>query len=456
MKTKRHNKLEAKGFFISYVIFYTSLFFFVGYLSSPGDFFSLFWPVNSVIVYIICKHYRFCILLPITAFYITLSLLDSIFSRGAVSNPWILNISNAFFVIICSFLLRKRKFDNASELDVIYIYVSITISSLLFGLSAGLLVGPQDKFISTFSGWGAESLSTGIIILPTMLLWEINAEKLTRKIKTPPAIFMIFMLTVITYFDDGINITLILPALLLCAVIYPLRLSLVITSITGLFLIYMVSSGVIKMNSFGNLNGTFSGLDSYRIAISSIIGAATLCAVSASKNQRIKKEISEQLLIDELTGVYNRRYLLNKLNNKINPKKGNFLSLAVIDVDNFKEVNDVYGHLAGDKIIKLLAILIKSNFGGDIFCRYGGDEFIVIHENNDTKFVKEHFSNLNVLFDRCIKTYNINANIGISIGISFQDADIALDVDNIKTLISRADEALYKAKKNGKRQTVLA
>ena len=162
-------------------------------------------------------------------------------------------------------------------------------------------------------------------------------------------------------------------------------------------------------------------------------------------------EINKLIVIDELTKCYNRRYINEKLPIDIELAKANKLplSIAMIDIDYFKLINDKYGHLLGDLVLKDITNVIKNNIRGksDWIARYGGEEFLILF--NDTS--KEDAYNLSkriksVVENSIFKYDDIEINITISIGI----ASLTSEIDDMDKLIRKADEKLYKAKRSGR------
>jgi diguanylate cyclase len=95
----------------------------------------------------------------------------------------------------------------------------------------------------------------------------------------------------------------------------------------------------------------------------------------------LQEQLREQANRDPLTGLYNRRYLDSTLERELARCKrdGNSLALILIDIDHFKQVNDTYGHQAGDEILlRLAALLAGMARAGDVACRYGGEEFLLL------------------------------------------------------------------------------
>ncbi len=153
--------------------------------------------------------------------------------------------------------------------------------------------------------------------------------------------------------------------------------------------------------------------------------------------------------IDGLTGIYNRRYLDNRLTEEIERSRrhGNPLSILMLDIDHFKKINDTHGHLCGDyalrKISELLQELVRTS---DILGRYGGEEFCCV-------LPETPFEQAVVLAERCreqiaaspFSCTDQQTRITVSIGVTGMHRDDTLD-----SIIKRADDALYQAKHDGR------
>lgn len=150
-----------------------------------------------------------------------------------------------------------------------------------------------------------------------------------------------------------------------------------------------------------------------------------------------RKYLSDTIKIDPLTGLYNRRIL---------PKIREIGTVIMCDIDNFKTINDTFGHDVGDEAIKAVSHTILDNIRvGDIACRFGGDEFLIV-------FTTDIFD----VIDRRMKKIadDVNDNIDLpdfpitlSIGVAFNEKG-----EKIEQLIEKADQALYESKENGKNQ----
>ncbi len=178
-----------------------------------------------------------------------------------------------------------------------------------------------------------------------------------------------------------------------------------------------------------------------------------LCTlVNPLNNALLYQEALAAALRDPLTNLNNRRAMEATLSREVELAKRcrSALSLITLDIDHFKKINDNYGHLTGDKVIVEVANALQSAVRScDIVFRYGGEEFVVILSNTDT-----HGAHLlaervrKTIADQLIPHENGDINISASLGVaSFEQ------LDNGRSLFSKADAALYQAKRTGRNRT---
>lgn len=173
---------------------------------------------------------------------------------------------------------------------------------------------------------------------------------------------------------------------------------------------------------------------------------------SETKLQTQYKAKETQSLIDPLTGVYNRLYFDQNLPNILNQMVGEgeeySLSLLMIDVDHFKNINDSRGHLAGDHILEMLGKKLKEICRkSDIVCRYGGEEFLIILPGADIHDSK----NIAEKLRKAVESMEIvfgEAKIDVTISIGCTQVKIGME--RAEQAIARADKALYHSKNSGR------
>jgi diguanylate cyclase (GGDEF)-like protein len=169
----------------------------------------------------------------------------------------------------------------------------------------------------------------------------------------------------------------------------------------------------------------------------------------------LEKEVRDLAIHDALTGLYNRHYLSERLQAEYSrAKRGKHpISFLLIDIDHFKDVNDTYGHQAGDHALTLVSSVLKSHIRqSDIACRYGGEEFMVILPDTTAELALQKAEVLRKsLSDKVMNFEDKQFQITLSIGI----AVFPEHGENNDLILSRADAALYSAKESGRNKVVL-
>ena len=174
-----------------------------------------------------------------------------------------------------------------------------------------------------------------------------------------------------------------------------------------------------------------------------------------TKRVRLFQEISERSRNDGLTGLYLKRYFMERLQSEIQREKrysGGFYIL-MLDIDHFKKINDKYGHLAGDKVLCSIAkVIVDCSRLGDLVGRYGGEEFIVFMPMATLYEARAVAQEINKIVEsRKFHEGDEEFRVTISIGVSNYPNDGA----TTDSIINAADKALYKAKQNGRNQFVI-
>jgi len=164
----------------------------------------------------------------------------------------------------------------------------------------------------------------------------------------------------------------------------------------------------------------------------------------------------EAAIIDALTGLYNRRYMESHLGTLVEQaaSRGKPLTALVLDIDFFKAVNDTHGHDAGDDVLREFATRIKKSIRGiDLACRLGGEEFVIVMPETDmavATIVAERLRRRIASEPFAVAGGAKKLDVTISIGIATLDAPD----DNAAAILKRADQALYRAKRDGRNRVV--
>jgi diguanylate cyclase (GGDEF)-like protein len=169
-----------------------------------------------------------------------------------------------------------------------------------------------------------------------------------------------------------------------------------------------------------------------------------------SENDALKKEndrlrVYEELAYhDDLTGLHNRRYFEQRIHQELSraARTEKDLAIALIDLDGFKQINDVAGHVAGDRVLRFVGCFLASCCRGfDIVCRIGGDEFAMIIPETDGPGALSAIERIAVRLDEAPDRPRLGP--GLSIGFSFGLALFPTDAHTLENLLAHADHAMY-------------
>ena len=207
-------------------------------------------------------------------------------------------------------------------------------------------------------------------------------------------------------------------------------------------------------NDSVNLIESFkNGADDYitkplvREVIKARVSNVLIATRKYAEMQKKNRELSELSEIDQMTGLYNKMTTVNKINQQLHEHKNHIDAIIVVDMDDFKYINDSEGHLIGDHAIRRVSRILKDNFRKeDIIGRIGGDEFVVFLNDIPDKEIARRKARDIIRIFKVKKSTVIKGRTTVSIGLAFTDSEVY----DYKELFDRADKALAEAKKYGK------
>lgn len=167
-----------------------------------------------------------------------------------------------------------------------------------------------------------------------------------------------------------------------------------------------------------------------------------------TRRKNYEETLKALAITDELTGVYNRRFIIDQLKTEVErlDREKSILSIVMIDIDRFKNINDTYGHIFGDKVLREFTKILKENLRKtDFIGRYGGEEFLILLPYTDKISAFNTIHRIKNIFTGN-RWENKNLRVSFSAGIT----EINSANRNIKDLLVDVDELLYKAKNNGR------
>src|SRR4051812_40913074 len=212
----------------------------------------------------------------------------------------------------------------------------------------------------------------------------------------------------------------------------------------------------ILVRDLGSTNGTYVNdepIDEYVLRDGDLIkiGRTIFKFLTGGNIEKAyHEEIYRLTTIDGLTQIFNKRYFLETLEREIarSQRYRRALSLVMFDIDHFKKINDSFGHLAGDYVLKHLASTVKTKIRReDLFARYGGEEFAIVLPEIDGINSKPFAEKIRQIVEKDdFRFENARIQVTISMGVGSIDDELS----DAATLIKRADDRLYEAKSSGR------
>lgn len=394
---------------------------------------------------------------------------SAIFS--AVTSATMNGIGDVLAIVLCAQLIRhfaqtERVLSSNSTLSYFLLF-GVFLGSLLSAIwgSGGLwLFGHIDSqaVATVFTTWFLGDAVGVLIFTPFLIAW-LYAEprfdelgSIALIVATAYSIAVTAIAFDIIQLSDFVTYILFLPVPILFAVLFRY----------GQRLVFTVQLAVLSVAIYATWHGqgpfvsesqieSLLKLQSFAAAFSLTLFFIAIFNLEKTVNERYlekrAKELEELYRKDQLTGLWNRyriKEFLKMAIDRLNRERA-VPGILLIDLDNFKKINDNYGHIEGDRVLMSFAALISNNIRDvDLAGRWGGEEFIVIFSNTS-------ISGLNVVANKLLNAVQ-NHDFGLADKVTASiGSTLAVAGDTELTLLDRADNALYKAKKNGKDQCYL-
>lgn len=443
--------LEARAFVILVnIIFAASL---LG-LASKHAFSVSIWPANAILVGVVLRDPRLFRPSGWAGAFIGFVAADLIFGhRFSLSIDFAL--TNVFGTVCAAALLRRL---DPCDLrlgrvhSVLRILVQLIPASLIAGLCGAVLVRTQfhGSALQAMMTWPASEMVNYLLVLPAVLTmrspWRWSAKRAVsgRALRNAwPAAFLTLSFAAMAAFEGPGSIMFPLPALLLCAMAYPIRVTSVLTMIVGAGCLFLLGMGFLDI---GQDMSVPKSVVSVRIAIAFL----ALVPLTISSAMAVRDELLAQLRLvadhDGLTGLLTRRAFEQRMRARL--IAGRSTLILWLDIDHFKSINDRHGHLAGDAVLQAFAQTARSCCReGDLVGRMGGEEFALVIQAGGPEGAVAIAERLRKAFKAQTVMWNdIPVRATVSIGAVYLEDNSS----NVDSLVGRLDEALYRAKRNGR------
>ena len=213
----------------------------------------------------------------------------------------------------------------------------------------------------------------------------------------------------------------------------------------------MVASQMIQAGAYDYLPKEMVRRESLKKAVNNAIGKFQLM----KETRMVRGKLTDMATRDVLTGLYNRRYFMDSLEREVSRARryNTSFALCMLDLDHFKNINDTYGHPAGDMVLTELGHMLKTSIRqSDLASRYGGEEFAVILIDTDIKNTEAIMGRFKDAVSSRVFQFDSNEfHLTVSIGLApYENAESLSGAE----LVNRADQALYQAKRAGRNRIV--
>lgn len=419
---------------------------------------ALFWPMNAVLAGLFIRHRV------LRQFhYFTIFILATLFCSLAVGSrsvsELLTDFSDIAFVAMLSWMIisEKKRCESFIKITIfrLYSYCLLTAVACSGPGSYFFSLSHQIDFWRIYPVWFSEEFTTSVLILPFVLICTaqqpFRPTELRRLI--PVGLLAVSLAISIATGTAGSvgTLSMILPALIWCAISYSLPTTCLLTLLAGVVEVLMVDQKAGGISLVGHVPLIISA----RLGIASIAISPVIVAVSVQAINTLVRQLSHQVRYDYLTCVYSRFGLYERLKELHDGERDTPLNVLVLDIDHFKNINDTWGHDCGDKVLAAFAVRVQNVVGQrGIVARLGGEEFAVIMAGKPggegyllAEEIRKEIESMQVEWGSKM------LSLTVSVGLSYGKAMRWNIVDIFDKLLSEADAYLYQSKKMGRNRT---
>lgn len=444
---------------VFFLFLLTTLFYAVGAKLRLVQELSLFWPLNAVMAGVFARYVWLNRIHYYTICYLAMVVYDSLTTRWGGFDTLVINGSNMVFIIaVAQLVIRDKQLQDSDPVPInalrlfLYCFVASLLCALV-GAVASVGVNHQG-FNPMLADWFSEQFSTGVLILPCVMTLTMPYELTRIRLKTLlPALSLLVSVFAAMAIGGAGSLAFPLPALIWCAISYPMPVTCLLTFVTGASEIILVANGLINLAVDGPLQN--AQIFSTRLGIASLAISPVIVSSSVIAINNLIRQVSLRADFDFLTRVYSRSGLFELLKTQRYPASQQHLTVMLLDIDYFKSVNDNYGHECGDYVLAALARRVSDAVGnrGQV-ARMGGEEFVVVAATDGAEDGYRLAEAIRTLVESSPFQWRQQAlNVTVSIGAGSGSIKQRSLLDTFHELIVEADDFLYQAKKAGRNRT---
>lgn len=431
-----------------------------GILARPIESLSLFWPVNAVLAGVLLRNPRHASTGGFALVYLGMVTAD--FACGSSWKPalWF-NLCNLGAIVSIWYLMSRlprihRRLRTPH--GTLCLFAACGAGAMVAASLACVVAAPwfEQSVRATWLAWFSEQFSTSVLVLPLLLtapspraLGRSNAQP----IRLAPLLVLLLSLALSIGFGGPGAIAFPIAALLWCALIYSPFFVSVLTLIAGSTLIVAVAQNLVHFIVPQSEPGVTT-LMSARLGIAMLVLGPLVVACVSHANRGLMARLEHQATIDHLTGALTRSAFTRRANALLDSRALHTphapLTLMMLDIDHFKHINDQHGHAVGDQVLQQFALTLQEQLHeGELFARLGGEEFAIIVPGLAPELAQFSAERVRrAVQDLRVSQAELQLTITVSIGLAgCADATQSPPLD---VLLAQADQALYRAKAQGR------
>ncbi len=431
-----------------------------GILARPIESLSLFWPVNAVLAGVLLRYPRQANLMGFSLVWLAMVVADLACGSAWAPALWF-NLCNLGVVVTVWWLLSRlprlhRRMRTPH--GVLSVFGACAAGAVVAASMACAMAAPwfEKSLQATWLAWFSEQFSTSVLVLP-ILLTAPSARALVRSgaqaIRLAPLLVLLASLAFSIAFGGPGAIAFPIAALLWCAWTYSPFLVSLLTLTAGSTLIVAVAQNLLHFSVPQSEPGVTT-LMSARLGIAMLVLGPLVVACVSQANRSLLARLAHQATIDHLTGLLSRSAFSRRANALLDSRQqhaqGLPLTLMMLDIDHFKSINDRHGHAVGDQVLRQFARTLQDHLHDEeLLARLGGEEFVLVLPGlapERAEFTAERLRR--AVQDLHLAQGDDRLQITVSIGVAGCAADEA--APSLDELLARADQALYRAKAQGR------
>ena len=429
---------------------------------------SVFWPANAVAAALI---HRMNLARRPTAYLATYAglILQDYLHWGWSLPTFMFNAANVAFIVVLAPWLSRVKYIRQGQHDFAA-FLQLVLACLVASAACAAVGGPSQQAThfayaqlgQAVFGWFSEQFYTAILCLPFLLSLFSGAVRVEHPIgltwrNTLPLASLLISIGLSLPLGPFLILMLVLPALTWCAISYPLWLVQLVTLGTGCAQLILTS---VHLPGFAGMLGHSVPylLSLMRLAIAAAILSPLLIAINMSTIRKLNLKLRQQASYDFLTSTLSRFGLADALNKYTAQREYReaSINMMLIDVDHFKKINDSFGHVCGDQVLKHIAAIVHDTVPEPrLVSRIGGEEFMVVCFGYAPPVFYALADTVRLaIADTPLTHERRDVPVTISIGIAHAEQTGANLEKTVWGLFPHADENLYLAKRDGRNRTV--